>query len=470
MQPDLLMGYVPHNQEAEQGLLACLMIDARAVESIGDLVAAGDFYVPVHGRIFAAIMDIAARGQTPSPTLLAPAFENDPALKELGGARFLGEIAASISTVVNAADYARQVRDLAVRRAVIDAAAEAMAKARRVDADVTAASIIESVESALFRLAETGSVSKGPVAVGDTVDATMKLIEDAQQGRLEYVKTGIGALDKKVVIQPGNLVVIAGRPGMGKSVMGMTIAWNMASSGKRGIYFSMEMAADELTQRLIARLTGFPVERQLRQGSLERHEWQDLTNARAAIARLPLAIDETPGLTEAQIHARARRHKRRHGLDFVVVDYLNIMRMSDRYATRNDQIALITGALKNTAKELGVPVFLLAQLNRGVEGRDDKRPQMSDLRESGSIEQDADIIAFLYREHFYLTRNEPKRGMFKSEDQYFEALNEHTAALAAADGKADVIFDKIRQGQRGPVTIGFSGIRQVFHDLDEVVF
>lgn len=461
------MYYLPHNNEAEQGLLGSLLVDNRGVEQIGDFFKPEYFYTPVHARIYEAILHFTEAGQNASPVTLKGFFENDADLNKVGGAGYLADLAANVISIINTVDYARTLTDLWFRRKVIDLAQDASAKAQRQELHSPAWVILEETEEALFSLAETEQEG-GPAPLSDALGSALSLIESAQKGERNGMKTGIFALDNlNGGFYPGQLVTVAGRPSMGKTAFAMTIAHNVAAAGGSVLFFSMEMTREEIAQRLYARATGFATGHQLREGAFKTEEFRRMIEAQASLAGLPIHIDESGQLAPAQIRARARRHKRRSGLDLILIDYLNIMKMPDRYQSKVDQIAEITSALKGIAKDLHVPIILLAQLNREVEKREDKRPNMADLRDSGAIEQDSDIVLLLHREEYYLEREGvPKKRAKDTDESHLKATNSYYDRMAAAKGKADIFIGKWRQGRVGDVTCGFNGTRQIFHDLD----
>lgn len=458
---------IPFNLDAEQGLLGVLLVDPRGVEVAADMVAPDDFYAPAHQRIAQAIFTLSGQGRVATPVTLKDYFTGDADLESVGGVRYLADLAASIVAVVNLPEYCRTVRDLRVRRDMIVACEIATAAARSpAGPDDNAEAVIEGLETELFALAERGTKG-GPVAIGAQLPGTLDWIDRMQRGELRGMRTGIAELDRHLRIMRQDLVIVAGRPSMGKTAFAMTMAQNFAADDRKVLVFSLEMSADQLIQRLIARVTGFPVQQQLGEGELKAEHFREIMAAQSRLRALPLSIDDRGAITAAQVRTAARRHKRRYGLDVVIIDYLGLMSYGDRYQSKVDQIGEVSKALKALAKELDIAVILLSQLSRGVEGRESKRPGMADLRDSGNLEQDADICLFLYREEYYLRKQEPVRKPSDTDEAHSRAVAAWHDQLHAAKGKAEIIIDKFRQGQTGLVKVAFDGARQWFHDFDQ---
>lgn len=457
----------PWNIEAEQGFLGTLLLNPGVFDDVGDIVTAEHFYHPAHQRIFSAIAALHGQGVTPSPVTLRNFFTDDADLKKVGGPEYLADLAANVITVVNAADYARTIGQLYQRRRIMAICGEALQQARAPRIDLSAEDVLNELEGELFRLGE-GTDESGPVGMIEGLHETAGLIEDYQHGRVRGVMTGIAELDERTNgLHKGHLIIVAGRPSMGKTALLCTVAYNVAefSQGK-ALIFSMEMPRTEIIQRFYARLSNIPTGMQMRTGALKSDHWRTLAAAQGDLSRLQIHIDDTPALNVMQIRARARRHKRRHGLDIIIIDQLTKIALPTQYQNKVDQIGFITDALKNLARELEVPVVLLHQLSREVEKREDKRPQLSDLRDSGNIEQDADAVMFLYRDEYYLERTDPKRTEKESDEKYSERMFNHQQRLQDSKGKAEIIVAKWRQGVAGVAHVGFNGVRQIFHDLD----
>lgn len=464
---------MPYNAEAEQGLLGALLVDNRAYERIGDLLKPDHFFLPVHQRIFTAITQFIDRGQTASPVTLKNYFEKDEDLSDLGGGMYLADLAGSIISVINARDYAETIYELYMRRELIGLGEEIVNEAHEHKLDSAAMDTIEHAESRLFSLAESGEVKGGFVSLRDSVLVSIEVAEKAfkTQGHVTGATTGLRDLDKQTGgLHPSDLVILAGRPSMGKTALATNIAFNTArryaeTGGKEGArvgFFSLEMAADQLATRIladVANISGHAI----KQGDIKQEDFQNFVKASQKLAQIPLYIDDTPALSIGAVRTRARRLKRQHGLDFIVVDYLQLLRGTgsrQSESNRVQEVSEITRGLKAIAKELNIPVLALSQLSRGVEQREDKRPMLSDLRESGSIEQDADVVMFVYREEYYLHRSEPEPGTDKHlhwQEQCERALN-----------VGECIIAKARHGPIGSVRMHFDGHVTRFSDLDEI--
>ncbi len=458
---------MPCNVEAEQALLGVLLYDNGAYERLSDALQARHFYEPFHGRLFAAIEDSVRRGALADPNLIKDRFLRDPAFEELGGVRYLANLVDNAPPAANAADYARTIYDLALRRDLIRIGGDIAATATT-DGERPARDQIETAEQQLYTLAESGSASTGFVPFADALHGAVEMAAEAfsRDGRLAGVSTGLIDLDQKLGgLHPSDLLILAGRPSMGKTALATNIAFHVARNfafevepdgSKKTVnggvvaFFSLEMSAEQLAMRLLAETSGVSSDR-LRKGEIDQSEFSRVRDAALEIQNSPLFIDATGGLSIAKLTARARRLKRTSGLDLIVVDYLQLVTGSDMGANANrvQEVSQITQGLKALAKELSVPIIALSQLSRQVENREDKRPQLSDLRESGSIEQDADAVMFVYRESYYLGRAEPD---VKDQAKHFEWQER----MDEARGKAEVIIGKQRHGPIGTVRLAFN--------------
>ena len=470
------LDHMPSNVEAEQALLGILLYDNGAYERLTDALGARHFYEPFHGRLFGVIEEYVRRGQLADPTLLMDRFKRDPAYEELGGVRYLANLVDNAPPAVNAADYARTVYDLALRRDLIRIGGE-ISNTASTDPERTARDQIESAEQQLFTLAETGSASGGFVSFADALHGAVEMAAEAfsRDGGLAGISTGLVDLDSKLGgLHPSDLLILAGRPSMGKTALATNIAFHVArnyayeigpdgskktSNGGVVAFFSLEMSPEQLAMRLLAEVSGVSSDR-LRKGEIDQNEFARVRDAALEIESAPLHIDATGGLSIAKLTARARRLKRTSGLDLIVVDYLQLVTGSDLSANANrvQEVSQITMGLKALAKELSVPVIALSQLSRQVENREDKRPQLSDLRESGSIEQDADAVMFVYRESYYLGRAEPD---VKDQAKHFEWQER----MDQVRGQAEVIIGKQRHGPIGTVRLAFNDDLTKFGNL-----
>ena len=466
----------PHNIEAEQALLGALLYDNSALERLSDALQVEDFHEPLHGRLFDAIRRAVGANRLADPILLDEQFQRDPAYVEAGGVRYLADLLNHAPPAAYAPDYGRAIHDLALRRALIRIGGEIAAGAQTGDPERTGRELIESAEQELFKLAEIGSGHRGLMNLSDALAGAVKMAAAAYErdGKLSGISTGLEDLDDKLGgLHPSDLVILAARPSMGKSALALNIAFNVARKyayevepdgtkrtvrGGVAAFFSLEMSAEQLALRLLAELTGVSSDR-IRKGQINAQDFGLLRDAAAEIQNAPLHIDDTGGLSMAKLAARARRLKRTVGLDLVVVDYLQLVTVGD--SSRNDnrvqEVTQVTQGLKALAKELNVPVIALAQLSRQVENREDKKPQLADLRESGSIEQDDDVVMFIYREAYYLSRGEPR-------DNTPEHI-EWEEKLDAIRHVAEVIIGKQRHGPIGVVRLHFNEDLTKFSNL-----
>ncbi len=469
----------PHNEEAEQALLGAILVNNKAFERVAEFLRPQHFYDPVHVRIYEAISKMIERGQIANPVTLKPYFDNDPALAADGGAEYLAELAANVVTVINAADYGRTIHDLFLRRQLIEVGTDMVNEAYRHDLDITAMDQIGEAEKQLFDLATTGDVQGGFVPFADSVKLAIATAEVAfrASSHVTGVTTGLIDLDRKLGgFHRSDLLILAGRPSMGKTALATNIAFNAAkahlrSGGKEGAcvgFFSLEMSAEQLATRILADETQVPGDK-IRRGEIRQDDFPKFVQASQDLARVPFFVDDTPALSVAAVRTRCRRLKRTSGLGMVVVDYLQLLRGSAVKGSENrvQEISEITRSLKAIAKELDVPVLALSQLSRAVEQREDKRPQLSDLRESGSIEQDADVVMFVFREQYYLERSEPSRRPDESDDKFNDRYQRWQQRLGEVHNTAEAIIAKQRHGPVGTVRLFFDGQFTKFGDLDQ---
>jgi len=465
--PDVTIAQAPSNIEAEQALLGALLYDNAAFERLGDNLQGRHFFEPFHQRLFTAIEAQIRKGQLAEPILLAEQFSRDPAFEELGGVRYLAVLVDRAPPAANAPDYARAVYDLALRRDLIRIGGEIATVAQASDAELDARDQIEQAEQQLFELAESGGVTQGFVSFADALQGAVAMAAEAhsRDGGLAGLSTGLIDLDQKIGgLHPSDLVIIAARPSMGKSSLAANIgfdvarnyAWEPQPDGTKktvrgGIcaFFSLEMSADQLAMRMLAEVSGVSGDR-LRKGEIDAMEFGRVRDAAIEIQEAPFYIDDTGGITLAKLTARARRLKRTVGLDLLIIDYLQLITIggSARSDNRVQEVSAITQGLKALAKELKIPVIALAQLSRQVENREDKKPQLADLRESGSIEQDADMVMFIYRESYYLSRLEPREGT----EEHFKWQE----SMDQVRGLAEIIIGKQRHGPIGNVKLSYN--------------
>lgn len=458
----------PQNIEAEQALLGALMLQPRAINHVAGFLKPDHFALPVHGRVYDAILNIAGRGAEPNPVALKSYFERDEALSEAGGAQYLAKLALATVTIINVPHYGRLIVEAYARRALIRLGNEAIDRAFDVRWDEAAGDIAgDLIQTADDLLGELGAGEQSDGSIGAAAEAAVREAEDVHRrgGGLAGVPTGIALLDDHLGgLQAGELLVVGARPGQGKTALGLGIADHAAHAGHSVLFFSLEMTAKLLGQRAVAMHTGISAHA-LRRGNLTTDQWYRANEAATKLAQLPLTIDDAPnGYTIQGIAAAARRLHAKKPVGLVIVDYLQQILPSAAAARRNrvDEITEISAGLKRLAKLLNVPVIALAQLNRALEARDNKRPGLSDLRDSGSIEQDADVIIFIHREVEYLRRKRPDAGNEA-------ALNAWRADVVRFERTAELIVAKHRQGPATTLTVEFDPARTAFHDLRQEV-
>lgn len=461
---DLFSGLV--SVQAEQALLGALLLNNSVFEYVVDIVAVADFATPLHSRLYEAIGNRITVGQKVDAVVLKAVFDQDPALAgQLTGA-YLSKLVAAVITLINAPDYARTIADLARRRDLVITGQELItAAADLADTSRTAVNIVDDVEQRLYQIG-AAAVNGGPEGIGLVAASALRQTEAAYKaGGATVVDTGLDDVDRIVSgMGAGDLVVLGGRPSMGKSALAGNIVFNAARQGKLSVFFSLEMTKPELAQRWLAGMTGIDTDKQ-RHGRLDSVDWEKILDAQAALAKLPIAIDDQPRLSVPQMRQRARRHKRRFGLDLIVVDHLQLVRQGGKTENRRLELGDASSSLKAIAKELGVPVLLLSQLSRAVEQRDDKRPGLSDLRETGDIEQDADVVLFLYRDEYYLEKVKITKMAREKGDTFATRQADHDDALRAARGLAEILIPKNRHGRTGVAKVAWSGERQRFDNL-----
>lgn len=463
----------PSNVDAEQALLGAVLVNNDQLGHIGDDLHPEHFFEPAHTRIFEAILKCHDRGLTATPVSLKHYFDQDEGLSAVGGGSYLVKLAASAVHVINIRDYANVIYDLALKRELIQISEEAVNTAYAQDIDLDANTQIEHVEQKLFNLAADGTGERGFQPIRASLTAAVERTENAfkNAGRIVGVDTGLTDLNALLGgLQNSDLLILAARPSMGKTALATNIAYSACKSfalqaeaagtaPKSVGFFSLEMSAEQLATRMLASACGFPSHKMLH-GHIHQDEFHVLVRESTKMGQLPFHIDDTPALSIAALRNRARRLKRTKNLGLVVVDYLQLVRPSTSRTQDNrvTEVSEITQGLKAIAKELNVPVLALSQLSRAVEQREDKRPLLSDLRESGSIEQDADVVMFIFREEYYISRSMP--GM--EEEQKFAKWQE---AMSRVHNVAEIIVAKHRNGPIGTVRSFFDGNITQFKDL-----
>ena len=458
---------IPHNIEAEQQLLGAILTNNDLYDRVAALIDESHFYEPVHARIWEVAAARITKNALASPVTLKAFLEDDEGLKELGGAGYLARLAGAAISSFAARDYAQMIYDLAIRRKLIDLGRDISDKAARVEVASEPKEQIVEAEQALYKLGEQGQSNQGFQSFLKAVTDAVNVANAAYQrdGGLAGLSTGLVDMDKKLGgLHRSDLLILAGRPSMGKTSLATKIAFNIAKAYKRGQkpdgstgavqggcvgFFSLEMSAEQLAARVLSEASEVPSE-QIRRGDMTEAEFRRFVEAAKALEACPLFIDDTPALPIPQLAARARRLKREHGLDALFVDYLQLVRPASSKDSRVNEVSEITQGLKAIAKELDIPVVALSQLSRQVEARDDKRPQLSDLRESGSIEQDADVVMFVFREEYYKEREKPG-------DHELEKMAQWAEEMDRLHGRAEVIIGKQRHGPIGTVDLSFEG-------------
>jgi replicative DNA helicase len=466
----------PHNVEAEQALLGALLVNNEAFYRVSDFLEPVHFFEPVHRAIYEVAGQLIRVNKVATPVTIKTFLPADLAIGDINLAQYLARLAAEATTVINAEDYGRTVYDLALRRALIGIGEDMVNVAYDANVEQTPSAQIEDTEKRLFELAEKGHYNTGFQAFETALLNAIDMASAAykRDGHLSGLATGLEDLDRLMGgLQPSDVVIVAGRPGMGKSSLGTNIGFNVARAWRGEVQadgsmktvdggivglFSLEMSAEQLATRIVAEQSGVS-SANIRRGRIDEADFTRIVEASREMQRIPFYIDQTGGLTIAQLAARARRLKRQRGLDLVIVDYIQLLAGTSRRSSENrvQEMTEITTHLKALAKELNVPILALSQLSRQVENRDDKRPQLSDLRESGSIEQDADVVMFIYREEYYLKNREPKPGTLEYETWQDEMGQVH--------GVAEIIIGKQRHGPTGTVRLHFEDTLTRFSNL-----
>jgi replicative DNA helicase len=458
---------MPHSIEAEQQILGAILTNNDIFDRVSAIIGSEHFFDPVHARIFEVAKSRILKNALASPVTLKAFLEGDEGLKELGGPAYLVKLAGAAISAFAAKDYAQLLYDLAIRRDLIQLGREIADKAATVDVERPPAEQIVEAESALYKMAEKGKSESGFQSFLRAVTDAVQSANAAYQrdGGLAGISTGLIDLDKKLGgLHKSDLLILAGRPSMGKTSLATNIAFNIAKAYKRGRkpdgsegtvnggvvgFFSLEMSAEQLAARVLSEASEVPSE-QIRRGDMTEAEFRRFVEAAKDLEACPLFIDDTPAIPINQLAARARRLKRSHGLDVLIIDYLQLVRPASAKDSRVNEVSEITQGMKAIAKELDIPVIALSQLSRQVENREDKRPQLSDLRESGSIEQDADVVMFVFREEYYKEREKPG-------EHELDKMATWQAEMERLHGRAEVVIGKQRHGPIGTVELSFEG-------------
>ena len=468
---------MPYNLPAEQNLLGAILLENAVLERIDDRLLAEHFYDPLHGRIFSTSQRLIERGQLANPVTLKSFFADTSNFQNENAESYLSELADGVISISQAPHYANVIHEAHVRRQLILIGDAVILDASQPEVDVPAHQQIETAEAQLFRLAETDTSSAGLRSFDSVISGSITQADLARKsdGHLSGSSTGLTDLNNLLGgLHKSDLIILAGRPGMGKTALATNIGFHAAITTRTGeksvpvAFFSLEMAAEQLGTRILSERAQVDSE-QIRRGKLNSTEFDQLVGASNAISSAPFFIDDTPSLSVSQLASRARRLKRTSGLGLIVVDYLQLLtaQLGVKSENRVQEISNISRTLKAIAKDLNVPVLALSQLSRAVEMREDKRPNLADLRESGSIEQDADVVMFVYREEYYLNKREPERKMEESEDAFNLRHDDWLRKMQNSQNKAEVIVAKQRHGPTGSVQVHFEKRFTHFTDMTE---
>ncbi|EJF86676.1 replicative DNA helicase [Bartonella rattimassiliensis] len=463
---------LPHNIEAEQALLGAIFINNDSLDRVSDFLKPEHFFELLHQKIYDVLSHLIKKGKLVDPVTIKPYLQMEEKIGDITVYQYVVRLAKEAVTILNAEDYGRVIYDLFIRRSLIKIGTQVVNTAFDAPVELTPTQQIETVENQLFELAEKGKYGGGFENFNEAVKKALDMASAAKKrsSQLSGIATHIKTLDEKMGgLQASDLIILAGRPGMGKTSLATNIAFNIANAYNRNVniqeneggivgFFSLEMSSEQLATRIISEQTEVSSS-DIRRGNISDEQFSRIIRAVNQLQKAPLYIDQTGGISITQLAARARRLKRQHGLDILIIDYIQLMTSGSKRSSENrvQEITEITTGLKALAKELNIPIIALSQLSRQVENRTDKRPQLSDLRESGSIEQDADIVLFVYREEYYLKNEEPKLGS-PEHTKWQEIMNK-------AFGKADVIVAKQRHGPTGTVQLAFQSDFTRFSDL-----
>ena len=462
----------PVNYEAERALLGAILSNNKAYENVDSFLDENDFIEPLNRKIYSFIKKIINKGQLADLNTLKVFLENDEDFIDSGGFEYLLKICESSLSIINAHHYGKVIRDLSQRRQLISFATNLVNRSFTPKLDENAEQIIENAEQSLYELSTNGFIDSGPQKFENILNETITYAEKAfkQDSNIIGIKTGLKDFDLKIGgLHNSDLIIIAGRPSMGKTAFATNIAYNIAKSNSdspnqkspprnKVLFFSLEMSSEQLATRILAESSGIPSEK-IRTGNISKNDFTRVINSSEHLTKLSLFIDDTPALSISAIRTRARRLKRKEGLDLIIVDYLQLITGNNPNSIDNRvrEVSDITRGLKAIAKELNIPVIALSQLSRKVEDREEKRPQLSDLRESGTIEQDSDLVVFLYREEYYMARSEPTEGTEKHDAWVQKMSDIHNVAEA--------IIAKHRHGPISKVKLHFDASSTKFSDF-----
>lgn len=472
----------PQNLEAEQALLGAILSNNRALEKVSEFLRSEHFSNPIHSKIYNACRQFIEQGRIADPITIKAYFEDDETLKNVGGINYLAELAAASTNIINAHDYGRQILDCYIRRQMIVLGTDIVNNAYDRTISEESSEQIEQAEKRLYEIANSGELTGGPQALDNALRLSIETVEKAMKSPngLSGVTTGLTDIDKILNgLHNSDLIILAGRPGMGKSALALTIAYNAAIAfdeenkkpnveKKSVAFFSLEMSAEQLATRILSSKTEIPGNK-MQSGALTDEQFDELAAGVSLLCKLPLYFDETSGITVSAIKNRSRRLKRdkEKGLGLIVVDYLQLISSAGHSENRVQELSAITRQLKIMAKELNVPVLVLSQLSRMVEQRENKRPQLSDLRESGSIEQDADIVMFIFREIYYMAQEKPIQREKETPEKFQQRIASWEKQKEDLINIAEAIISKNRHGPTGKAVLYFKGEFGKFGNLQK---
>jgi replicative DNA helicase len=465
---------MPQNIEAEQSLIGSILFDNKVLEDLPTNFATRHFFDPLHASIFDACIFLIDNGRLADPLTLKSYLKQDDLQRDIDLEKYLSELREGVVSLSKAKFYAEEIRNCYVRRSLIRIGDELINKSVNPTLDVTPDQEISNTEEQLYNLAEKDQINSGPLDFKSVLASATNQINEAynRKGKLSGIDTGFSGLNRQLGgLNKSDLLVLAGRPAMGKTALATNIGFNAAKSSKLEknesiLIFSLEMSAEQLAQRILAEQSTIDSHK-LRSGDLNETEFSKLVSTQNDILNLPFFIDDTPAISVGQIASRARRLKRTHGLSVIIIDYIQLIQGSKASEAqgRVQEVSNITRGLKSLAKELNVPILALSQLSRAVEQREDKRPILADLRESGSIEQDADVVMFVYREEYYLDKSEPTQRDNENQESFNERFLKWQDRRNMAEGKAEIIISKQRHGPTGIVQVQFEAKFTRFMDL-----
>ncbi|MFL2828795.1 MAG: replicative DNA helicase [Candidatus Puniceispirillales bacterium] len=465
---------MPQNIEAEQSLIGSVLFDNKVLEDLPTNFTTRHFFDPLHASIFDACIFLIDNGRLADPLTLKSYLKQDDLQRDMDIEKYLSELREGVVSLSKAKFYAEEIRNCYVRRSLIRIGDELINKSVNPTIDITPDQEISNTEEQLYNLAEKDQINSGPLDFKSVLASATNQINEAynRKGKLSGIDTGFSGLNRQLGgLNKSDLLVLAGRPAMGKTALATNIGFNAAKSSKLEknesiLIFSLEMSAEQLAQRILAEQSTIDSHK-LRSGDLNETEFSKLVSTQNDILNLPFFIDDTPAISVGQIASRARRLKRTHGLSLIIIDYIQLIQGSKASEAqgRVQEVSNITRGLKSLAKELNVPILALSQLSRAVEQREDKRPILADLRESGSIEQDADVVMFVYREEYYLDKSEPTQRDNENQESFNERFLKWQDRRNMAEGKAEIIISKQRHGPTGIVQVQFEAKFTRFMDL-----